>query len=109
MAEMKVEGAALKKLIAMGKRKRLSFAFCPGRKGDHTLLVDKRKKPKVIGKIAKTEGSGAKVAFGTFVMNAKTMELTCDRSIPAVEKVLKKYLMSQKVPVKVQIMDSDDS
>lgn len=105
MAEMKVEGDALKKLVKIGKRKRLSFAFCPGPKNDHVIVVDRRKKPEVIAKVAKKEGEGAKVAFGTFVLNGKTMELTCERTVPAMAKVLKKYLKSQKVMVNVLIMD----
>lgn len=104
---MKAEGAALKKLVGMGKRKTLSFAFCPGSKDGHTLLIDKRKKPSAIAKLAKKQGSGAKVAFGTFVLNAKTMELTCDRTVPALEKTLKRYLRLQKIPVKVEIMETD--
>ena len=105
MADAKIEGEELKKLVKMGKKRRLSFAFCPGPKNDHYMLIDRRKKPEVIGKVAKKEGSGSKVAFGTFVVNSKTMELTCERVVPAMAKVLKKYLKSQKVLVNVLIMD----
>ncbi|MGD9862060.1 MAG: hypothetical protein AB7S99_02490 [Pseudodonghicola sp.] len=105
MGETKVEGEELKKLVKLGKKKRLSFAFCPGPKNDHTLLIDKRKPPEVIGKLAKKEGTGSKVAYGTFVVNAKTMELTCERVVPALAKVLKKYLKTQKVLVNILVMD----
>jgi len=107
MAEVKVEGEALKKLVKLGRKKRLSFAFCPGPKNDHVMVVDKRKKPEIIGKLAKKEGAGVKVAFGTFVLNQKTMELTCERVVPAMAKTLKKYLKTQKVMVNILVMDEN--
>lgn len=107
MAEAKVEGDALKKLVKLGKKKRLSFAFCPGPKNDHLMVVDRRKKPEVIAKLAKKEGAGVKVAFGTFVTNQKTVEMTCERVVPAMAKTLKKYLKSQKIMVNVLIMDEN--
>ena len=107
MADQKVEGEELKKLIKLGKKKSLSFAFCPGKKDDHTMLIDRRKKPEVIAKIAKKEGEGSKVAFGTFEVKAKTMELTCEKVVPALAKVLKKYLKSQKVQLNILVMDAN--
>lgn len=105
MADAKLEGEELRKLVLMGKKRRLSFAFCPGPKNDHTILIDRRKKPEVIAKVAKKEGAGNKVAFGTFVVKSKTMELTCERVVPAMAKLLKKYLKSQKVLVNILILD----
>lgn len=107
MADARLEGDELRKLVLMGKKRTLSFAFCPGPKNDHTMLIDRKKKPEVIGRIAKSEGAGNKVAFGTFVVNSKTMELTCEKVVPAMAKVLKKYLKSQKVLVNVLILDED--
>lgn len=107
MADAKVEGDALKKLVKLGKKKRLSFAFCPGPQNDHTMVIDRRKKPEVISKLAKKEGAGVKVAFGTFVLNQKTVELTCERVVPAMAKTLKKYLKSQKVMVNILVMDEN--
>lgn len=107
MADLKVEGEELKKLVKLGKKKQLSFAFCPGKQNDHMIAIDRRKKPGILGKAAKSESGATKVAFGTFVMNAKTMELTCEKVVPAMAKVLKKYLKSQKVLVNVLIMDAD--
>lgn len=107
MADAKVEGEELKKLIRMGKKRQMNFAFCPGPKNDHLMVIDRRKKPEVIGKVAKKEGAGSKVAFGSYVLNSKTLELTCERVVPAMAKILKKYLKSQKVLVNVLIMDMD--
>ncbi|MDX2484800.1 MAG: hypothetical protein QNK42_14180 [Pseudodonghicola sp.] len=111
MAEEKVEGAALKKLVKLGMKKRLSFAFYPAASGnDHTVLIDRRKPAKVLGQaakqMAKKEGAGPKVAFGTFVLNDGTLELTCDVVVPRLAKLLKKYLKSQKVMVNVLVLDA---
>ncbi|TDE37513.1 hypothetical protein [Antarcticimicrobium sediminis] len=111
MAEEKVEGPALKKLVKLGMKKRLSFAFYPAASGnDHTVLIDRRKPAKVLGQaakqMAKKEGAGPKVAFGTFVLDDGTLELTCDVVIPRLAKLLKKYLKSQKVLVNVLVLDA---
>lgn len=106
MADAKAEGEELKKLVKMGKKKPMSFAFNPGQKNDHTIIIDRRKKPEVIAKIAKKEGPGNKVAFGTFVVNSKTMELTCEKLVPAMAKTLKKYLKSQKIQLNILILDA---
>lgn len=107
MADLKVEGAELKKLVKLGKKRALSFGFCPGAKNEHTLLIDRRKSPEMLGKLARQEGSSPKVAFGTFEVKGRTMEMTCGRTVPQMAKVLKKYLKSQKTLVNVVILDAD--
>ncbi|MBK0327141.1 hypothetical protein I5535_07525 [Rhodobacteraceae bacterium F11138] len=107
MADLKVEGAELKKLVKLGKKRSLGFGFCPGAKNEHTLLIDRRKSPAMLGKLARQEGSSPKVAFGTFEVKGRTMEMTCERTVPQMAKVLKKYLKSQKTLVNVVILDAD--
>jgi len=107
MASAGIEGEELKKMVMMGKKRPLSFAFCPGKKNDHVILIDRRKEPELIAKAAKKEGSGSKVAFGTFEVKSDTMELTCGQVIPALGKTLKKYLKSQKVIVKILVLDAE--
>jgi hypothetical protein len=108
MADGKIEGEDLKKLLLLAKKKRLSFAFCPGPKDDHIILIDKIKSPKVLDTIAKKEGSGAKVAFGTLVLNQRTLELTCEKPVPNMPKVLKKFLQKQRIMYDVLIIDIND-
>jgi hypothetical protein len=105
MANSKVDGSELKALIKLGKKRPLSFAFCPGHGDDQVIIIDRKAKPKILSKLALAEGAGKKVAFGTFVVNADTMELTCIRVIPSLAKLLYKYLKSQKIKVGVLIMD----
>ena len=107
MADLKLEGADLKKMVKLGKTKRPSFAFCPGEKDDHTMIIDRRKKPEMLGKAARNEGAGKKAAFGYFELNGRNMELTCSRVIPKLAKTLKKYLKTQKIKVNVVVMDED--
>lgn len=107
MANMKVEGADLRKLLKMGAQKTMSFAFCLDAKNNHTLIVDPRKPPEVLAKAAKAEGSSPKIAFGTFVLDGKILELTCVLTVPNLAKILKDYLQAQKFPLKVAILDED--
>jgi len=107
MAENKVEGEALKKLVKRGKKQRLALAYSPGGREDDTVLIDKRKKPEVLGRLARKESAGNKVAFGNFILNGRILELTCERTLPALAKNLKKYLKSQKLMLNVVVMDAD--
>jgi hypothetical protein len=107
MADLKVEGAELKTLVKLGKKRSLSFGFCPGAKNEHTLLIDRRKSPEMLGKLARQEGESNKVAFGTFEVKGRTMEMTCGRTVPQMAKVIKKYLKSQKISINVVIIDAD--
>jgi hypothetical protein len=107
MADLKLEGAELKKMVKLGKKRPLSFAFCPGPKNEHTLLIDRRKGPEMLGKLARQEGEGKKVAFGTFEVKGRVMEMTCGRTVPQMAKTLKKYLKSQKTLINVVILDAD--
>lgn len=107
MAELKLEGAELKKMVKLGKKKSLSFAFCPGSKNEHTFLIDRRKGPEMLGKLARKEGTGKKVAFGTFEVKGRVMEMTCGRTVPQMAKTVKKYLKTQKTLVNVVILDAE--
>lgn len=106
MANTKLEGAELKKFVQLAKNICLSFAFSPDAKGDHTMLIDKVQKPRAIGQKAKSLGSGNKVAYGTLELNAGTLELTCEQSLPELARILKKFMKDNKISVDVQIMDA---
>ena len=57
MASEKLEGAELKKMVKLAKKKDMPFAFCPGKKKEnHVVIVDRRKNPKILAKAAKAEG-----------------------------------------------------
>ncbi|MEY8830476.1 hypothetical protein AB9K34_19040 [Sedimentitalea sp. XS_ASV28] len=107
MADLKLEGAELKKMVKLGKKKPLSFAFCPGLQNEHTFMIDRRKAPAMLGKLARKEGTGKKVAFGTFELKGRVMEMTCESTVPQMAKTIKKYLKTQKTLVNVLILDAD--
>ncbi len=106
MAELKVEGGELKKLILLGKKKPLNFGFCPGNKdAEHTFAIHRKMKPKMLGEAARKEGVGKKLAYGTFTVKGKVLFLTCMREIPTMAKLVKKYLKTQKLTMNVVILD----
>ena len=109
MAVTKVEGDELRKQIQLGKKMTMSFAFCPGKKDDHVMIIDRRLKPKILQKAAKSEGSGAKAAYGTFEVSGKTMTLTCEIVVPAMERILKKYLKAEKLTMDIVILEAGGS
>ena len=109
MAELRIEGDELKKLVKLGKTRPMPFAFCPGGSDDENVLVIHRKKtPEMLGKAARKEGDGSKVAFGTFEVEAKLMTLTCLREIPDLAKKLKKHMKAQRLLMKVRILNVAD-
>ena len=108
MASTKTEGPELKKMIKLGKKQTLPFAFCPGKKmEEHVVMIDRRKNPTILGKAAKAEGTAPKVSFGTFEVKGKIVEMTCERVVPKMAKTLKMYFKTQKISVNVVILDAD--
>jgi hypothetical protein len=109
MADGKLDSEELKKLIKRGRKQRLPLAFCPGAKDDNILLIDKRKKPDVLARAARKQGTGNKVAFGTFTVEGKVLELTCEHPLPALAKNLKRHLKKEKIRLNVVVLDMSGS
>ncbi len=110
MGTFDVRGGELKKLIKLAKKQPVTFAYNPGSgPKDDYFGMDRRKPAKVVGKAAKDEGVGGKVAFGTAKVDGKILILTCVRTVPSMAKKLKKYLSSEKVRLNIQIMDENGS
>lgn len=108
MADLIPEEDELKKLIKKGKTRPMHFAFCPSSDDEPDLLVIHRKKaPQKLGKAARKEVGGTKVAYGTFTMEGKEMTLTCERTLPAVGKKIKKFLRTQKLTVSIVVLDAE--
>ena len=108
MSDNRVEGQELKALIKIARKGPLGFAFNPGKTdAEHYLAIHRKRSGDILGKEAKKDGPGDKVAFGSCIVEDMTMQLTCDRVIPAIAKKLKKYLKSQKVNLNVEVLDAD--
>jgi len=99
--------ADLQPLLKLARKQPVAFAFNPGKSdNEHYFNMDRRKKPAVLGKVAKTEGPGAKFTFGTVEVDGKLLNLTCEKALPAMAKKVKKFLKSLKISLNVQILDA---
>lgn len=106
MGDIALRGAELKKLVAMAKKRDLNFAYCPGNDPKEDVFVlDLRKKPEVIGRTARAEGTGTKLGFGTAKAKGKVLSLTCEKELPQMAKKLKKFLKFEKIPMNVVVLD----
>lgn len=106
MADVAISGAQLKKMLAMAKKKEMAFAYCPGGKpADDVFVLDRKKKPDVIGRAARAEGEGSKLAFGMGSLKGKVLSLKCERELPGMAKKLKRWLRDEKCPLNVKILD----
>lgn len=108
MSELQVEGLALKKLIKIAKKTPLPFGFNPGAKIPECYLAMHRKKPAaLIAKDAKDEGPSERSAFGMLEVDGKLLILNCQREVPSLAKIFKKYLKLQKVMLNVEVRDQN--
>ena len=106
ISEFLISGQPLKAMTVLARKKPLNFAFNPGKSAaEHVLGLDKRKAPAVIGKAVKASGPGAKVSFGTFEVDAKTLILTTENGLPAMAKKVKAFLKLNKVKLNVVVQD----
>lgn len=105
---LRLDTAAIKKMVKIGRTRSLTFAFCPAAGDEEPLFtLHRRKKPDILGKSARKESEGSKVAFGTMTVEGKCLVLTCSRLIPGMADKLKKMLRAQKVPMDVRLLDAD--
>lgn len=108
MSDFQVEGASLKKLILLAKKAPIAFGFNPGKTIPECYLAMHRKRTaKALGKDAKDEGPSAKSAFGTLQVEQKLVVLKCERVVPSLAKLFKKYLKLQKINLNVEVRDEN--
>lgn len=106
MSEYVVHGDDLKKIVRLGRRRPMPFAFCPSVGEDESLFATHRKKPpELIARMTRKESGQTKVAYGTFVILGKLMVLTCIKELPAIAKKLKKHMRAERLPLNVRVMD----
>lgn len=108
MADIAMKGPDLKKFIKIAKKRDLNFAYCPGNDpAEDVFVLDRKKKPEAMGRVARAEGSGSKLCFGTARTKGRIVLLTCEREMPQTAKKLKKFLKFEKAPMNVIVMDKD--
>ncbi len=107
MADFEATGEELHKLVRLGKKRPMPFAFCPSAGGDsESLFATHRKKPpEMIAKSARKASGQTKVCFGTFTVEAKLMTLVLVKELPSIAKKLKKHLRDERLPMNVKIVD----
>ncbi len=106
MAYVPIKPEELKKLVLMGKKRPMNMAFNPGPKDDDLLIIHKIKAADVLGRTAKKEGEGPKVAFGSFEISGKTLTLNAVQTVPGLAKKLRKYFKKMEFSFKVEVLDS---
>ncbi|WP_299733505.1 hypothetical protein [uncultured Tateyamaria sp.] len=108
MAGIALKGPELKKMVKIAKKRDLNFAYCPGNDPKEDVFVlDRKKKPEVMGRVARAEGTGSKLGYGTARAKGRIMMMTCERELPQMAKKLKKLLKFEKLPMNVIVMDKD--
>lgn len=106
MADYESTGNALKKLIKMGRKQPMPFAFCPGSGDDAIFATHLKKSPEIISKAARKDSSQNKVAFGTFTLEGKVITLVMEKELPAVAKKLKKHLRGEGLNLNIKVLDA---
>ncbi len=102
-----VTGDELKKLVRLGRKRPMPFAFCPSSGEDESLFATHRKKPaKKIAKSTRADSGQLKVAFGTFVIVDRVMVLSCERELPSIAKKLKKHMRAERLPLNIRVLDA---
>jgi hypothetical protein len=107
MADYEATGEGLQKLVKMGRKQSMPFAFCPSTGDDESLFATHRKKqPEIIAKAARKASGQTKVAFGTFTVEGKLMILVLLKELPSIAKKLKKHLRRERLSLNVKILDA---
>jgi hypothetical protein len=104
---LRLDKAALKKFMKLGKSRSLTFAFVPASGQEEPLFtIHRRKKPDTLGKTARKEAEQTKVAYGRLTVEGKVLTLACDKVVPGMEKKLAKMLRKEKVQMEVKVAEA---
>ena len=95
----------LKKMVMMGKKRPMNFAYNPGPKDEDLMIIDRIKQPDVLGRLAKKEGKGTKVAAGTFELEGKKFSIKVPKELPGLAKKLRKYLKKLDFSFSIEVLD----
>lgn len=101
------EGKALKKLLMMGRKQVMNFAFAPGTSDPrHFLVIDRRRAPEILARTAKKAIGANKIAYGTYEVDDRAIRLTCERLVEDLAKKFRKHLKDSKAPMSVIVLDA---
>lgn len=101
-----LDKAELKKFIKIARTKEVTFAFIPtGGDEDDVFTAHRRKKPDTFGKDSRKEAEERKVAYGKMKVEGKTITLSCDKSVPGMDRKVAKLFRKQKIAYEVKIVE----
>lgn len=101
-----LDKAGLKKFLKIARTNDVTFAFVPtGGDAADVFAAHRRKKPDNFGKESRKEAEERKVAYGKMKVEGTTVTLTCDRSVPGMDRKLAKLFRRQRVPYEVKIVE----
>ncbi|MBB95063.1 MAG: hypothetical protein CML68_10720 [Rhodobacteraceae bacterium] len=108
MADNALSGQELKRHIKIARDTPLPFAYNPGGpKEDDYFALHRKRSADQLGKAARKDGPGAKVAFGQARVDGKVLELRCEQVVASIARKLKMHLKANKVSLNVRVMDAD--
>ncbi len=107
MAGTKTEGEELRKLLKYSRKRPLPFGFCIGPSDeDHLLIIHRKRKPAMLGKAARAEGLGSKIAFGTLAVTGRLITLTCEQDAPALAGKMKRFMLREKLKMNILVLNA---
>jgi hypothetical protein len=109
MAEEIPTAKETKELFVLSRKRAISFGLCLGKKPETSVLIlDKKKAPAILMRMAKKAGETTKLAYGTIESKGKEVTLTCEGKIPpGLAKRLRLYLKSISLPgMSITVLDA---
>ncbi len=101
----------LKANLQKARRQPVNFAYSPNKnpKEDDTLMLHPRKKPKMLLVAVKKETKNPKSMCGEMTIKSKDMTIECVGKPPTqgLIKMMRKFLISQKMNFKIHVKDED--
>lgn len=102
--------ADLKSMVAVARKRPLSFAICLGKKPEGAVfLMDRKKKPDILQRTAKKQGETPKLCSGEVSVKGKIISLQCsDAPPPGLIKHMKDFMSkTADLPMKFLLLDAE--
>lgn len=105
MCADRVTGDDVKAMVREGAKRRMSFGFCLDSTKDALLLIQPGNKPEKLRTPLKQGGGKPPMAWGTYVVKADQMEMTCEQAPTKMLLQLKRFLKAGRPKVNVLFYD----
>lgn len=105
MGADRVTGDDVKAMVREGAKRRMSFGFCLDSAKDPLLMIQPGNKPESLRAPLKQGGGKPPMAWGTYVVKADQMEMTCEQAPVQMLLQLKRFLKVNRPKVNVLFYD----